>query len=148
MSTFLVALDFTAITDRLLQAARGLAKPGDHLVLLHVAAPEPDFVPYSAGPHSVRNVVAEELREEHRHLLSLVQTLQAEGFEAEGHMTQGMTVDTIVAEASRIAADLVFAGTHGHGKLHELLVGSTTAGLLKKLSVPVVVVPPLPSQPA
>ncbi|MGB0686242.1 MAG: universal stress protein, partial [Planctomycetota bacterium] len=68
--------------------------------------------------------------------------------EAEGHMVQGATVDTIVAEAEGRGADLVVAGTRGLGKLAQLLVGSTTDGLLKRLSVPLLVVPPGPDQPA
>ncbi len=148
MSTILIALDLSAATEAILDRATGLARVGDRLVLLHVAPPEPDFIPYTAGPRSVRKLVADELRGEHRRLLELVDGLQQAGYEAEGHMVQGATVDTIVAEAEGRGADLVVAGTRGLGKLAQLLVGSTTDGLLKRLSVPLLVVPPGPDQPA
>lgn len=148
MTTFLIALDFSPLTADLLDTAQGLAKKGDRLVLVHVAPPEPDFIPYSAGPHSVRQVVAEELRAEHKRLALEVAALQELGWNAEGHMVQGPTVSTLLEHVEKYQADYVLAGTGGHGKLHQWLVGSTTEDLLKKLSVPLLVVPPRRDQPA
>jgi nucleotide-binding universal stress UspA family protein len=148
MTNYLITLDFSPLTPDLVATACGLAKSGDRLILVHVAPPEPDFIPYSAGPASVREVVGKELREEHRQLLEQVSELQQQGWESEGHMVQGPTVPTLVELAEKYEADYVIAGTRGHGKWHQWLVGSTTEALLKKLSVPLLVVPPRRDPPA
>ncbi|PSL57311.1 nucleotide-binding universal stress UspA family protein [Saccharothrix carnea] len=48
---------------------------------------------------------------------------------------------TALAQASR-QADLLVVGTHGHGRLAELVLGSVAADCLRHATCPVVVVPP------
>jgi universal stress protein A len=43
--------------------------------------------------------------------------------------------------ARRLPADVIVMGTHGRGRATRLLFGSTTRGVLKRASVPVVIVP-------
>ena len=44
-------------------------------------------------------------------------------------------------QAREIAADLIVMGTHGHGSVYNLLVGSVTEGILKAAERPVLLVP-------
>jgi nucleotide-binding universal stress UspA family protein len=67
--------------------------------------------------------------------------LAAAGREAVALHIQGPTVDKILHEAQQQGAELIVMGSHGHGALYELLVGSVTQGVMKGASCPVVVVP-------
>lgn len=111
------------------------------LCLLHVAAPDPTFVGYEAGPQTVRDAVAEEFREEHRQLHALKEPIEAQGVTVSSLCIQGPTIEKILEEAAARKADLIIVGSHGHGALHHLLVGSVSEGVLRKASCPVLVVP-------
>ncbi|MDA3917840.1 MAG: universal stress protein [Deltaproteobacteria bacterium] len=54
----------------------------------------------------------------------------------------GNPVDEIVKIAKNQNFDLIIMGTHGHGELEELMVGSTASGVILKSKVPVLVVRP------
>ena len=51
----------------------------------------------------------------------------------------GLPVVEILSRAKK--AEYIVMGSHGHGAMYDLLVGSTTHGVLKKAPCPVVVVP-------
>ena len=54
----------------------------------------------------------------------------------------GNPVDEIVTIAKDQNFDLIIMGTHGHGELEELMVGSTASGVILKSKVPVLVARP------
>jgi nucleotide-binding universal stress UspA family protein len=142
MKTILVPVDFSDVTPRVLNTAIAYAKAlGSKIYLLHVAAPEPDFVGYDPGPQTVRDQVAEHLREEHEKLQLLEKQIKNQDVQAEALLIQGPTIEKIVEEARRLEADLLVMGSHGHTALYDLVVGSVTEGVLHKLSRPVLVVP-------
>ncbi|MHC4380142.1 MAG: universal stress protein, partial [Planctomycetota bacterium] len=125
-----------------LAAATKLARKEDAEVhLVHIAAPDPDFVPYDAGPQVVREQVAEDLREEHRELQQLAADLCTAGVHASARMVQGTTVGTILELAKKDNADCIVMGTHGHGALHRLVLGSVAEGVIRAAQCPVLVVP-------
>ena len=145
MRNILAAVDFSPVTkhviDRAAELARGL---GAKLWLVHVAAPEPIFVGYDAGPQTVREHRAVELHAEHRDLQAKAEELRGKGLEATALLVQGPTVETLLAEAERLEIDLFVVGSHGHGRLYDVLVGSTSDGLLRRAGRPVLVVPSSP----
>jgi nucleotide-binding universal stress UspA family protein len=94
-----------------------------------------------AGPEVVRDQVAHELREEHRGVQALAETLRAAGIDATALLIQGPIIDTILSEAKRFEADMLIVGSHGFGALYDLLVGSSSRGILKNCDIPVLVVP-------
>lgn len=142
MKTILVPIDFSDGTHQVLTAATHLAHKEDAEVhLVHVAAPDPDFVPYDAGPQVVREQVAEDLREEHRELQKLAADLSESGIKASARMVQGATVETILELAEKDGADCIVMGTHGHGALHRLVLGSVAEGVIRSAQCPVLVVP-------
>ncbi len=53
----------------------------------------------------------------------------------------GDFTDGIVSEAEEKNYDLVIMGTHGHGKLSSVVIGSVARGVIAKCSKPVLVVP-------
>jgi nucleotide-binding universal stress UspA family protein len=142
MKRILACVDFSEVTDDVVSQTKTLALLSDAEVrLLHVGAPNPDFVGFEAGPDVVRQNVAHALRDEHRRLEELAESLRRESVRATPLMVQGPTVRTIVEHVQRFGADLVVIGSHGHGALFDLLVGSVTQGVLRESPVPALVVP-------
>jgi nucleotide-binding universal stress UspA family protein len=67
--------------------------------------------------------------------------LRQDGLEATALLVQGPIVATILAEAQKMNADLLIVGSHGFGALYDLVVGSSSRGVLKDTEIPVLVVP-------
>ena len=145
MKHLLVCVDFSPVTARVVREATRLAGAlGARVTLLHVAAPEPDFVGYGPGPDSVRANVARELRSEHTQLQALAEELRAAGVDATPLMIQGPSAEKILAQAERLQASYLVLGSHGHSALHDLVVGSVAHAVLKAARIPVLVVPEEP----
>ncbi len=142
MNTILVPVDFSDTTAPVLAQAQVLAKAlGGELVLLKVAEPEPDFVGFEPGPATVRVAVAHDYRAERVRLDELKAQAAAGGLAVTALHVQGPIVEKILDFASEHGAAMIVMGSHGHGALYELLVGSITQGVLKGARCPVVVVP-------
>jgi nucleotide-binding universal stress UspA family protein len=138
----LVCVDFSEVTDAVVEHAKAIAAlAGAEARVLHEAAPNPDFVGFEAGPDSVRRQVAQTLREEHKNLEVIAQRLAEANVRATSIMVQGPTSETILEHTRRFRADLVVLGSHGHGALYHLLAGSVAEEVLRKSSVPVLIVP-------
>jgi len=142
MKKILTAVDFSEVTPRVIHVAASQARAFDaELWLLHVAAPDPDFVGFDAGPQSVRDGRAEELRQEHRELQDEAQRLRDDGVQATALLVQGPTQEKIVSEAERLQVDLIVVGSHGRGAIRRALLGSVSEGLLREAPCPVLIVP-------
>ena len=73
-------------------------------------------------------------------LRSLAQQCEKRGVAVRTLQRLGHPVAEILARAG--AASFVVMGSHGHGAMYDLLVGSTTQGVLRQAPCPVLVVPP------
>ena len=142
LDRILTCVDFSEVTDAVIAYTCTLAAlAGAEVRLLHVAAPNPDFVGYEAGPDTVRKQVAHELRDEHRKLEALAERVREGNVRAGCLMVQGATVETILEQARRFRANVVIIGSHGHSRLRHLIAGSVAQGVLRESTVPVLVVP-------
>jgi len=47
----------------------------------------------------------------------------------------------LVDASSNLEAELIVVGTHGHGAVYDVLIGSYSAGIIRKSKLPVLVVP-------
>ena len=139
--SLLVALDFSSVTDDQLEIVQRLAAPNREIYLLHVAEPDPDFVGFEAGPEEVRDQVAKEFHQEHEQIQALAGRLRDSGHQVTALLIQGPTIETILSEADKVGAEVIVVGSHGRGKLFDLVVGSVSAGVIRKSTVPVLVVP-------
>ena len=138
----LAAIDFSPVTEQVLLTLEriGSSMPA-HVWLVHVAPPDPDFVGYGTGPDVVRSQVAVEHRERHRQLQVHAHRLRSAGVETTALLLQGATVETLMAEADRLSAALVVLGSHGHGRIYDLVVGSVAEGVVRASTLPVLLVP-------
>ncbi|MFM2315380.1 MAG: hypothetical protein RLZZ04_4658 [Cyanobacteriota bacterium] len=142
MDNILAAIDFSDITPRVVDKAAEIAQSfGSKLWLIHIAAPDPDFVGYGSGPQCERDWRAKTLRQEHRYLQDKALELDRCGIEVTPLLVQGTTIETILHEASKLKADMIAIGSHGHGGLYKTLVGSVSEGIIRKAFCPVLVIP-------
>lgn len=142
MKNILATLELKGDTNPVLQQAADLAGAcGAKLWLLHVAAPDPDFVGYEPGPQYIRDIRAETLKEERHHMQEILATMAARKVEAHPIMVMGPTVETILAEADRVKADLIVMGTHGRRGLAKAFLGSTSDDVLRTNKYNVLIVP-------
>lgn len=142
MKRILAAIDFSEITAKLVEQAAVLAEAfKGTLYLVHVAAPNPDFAGYEAGPQVVRDARAQELHDEHRKLQELADALRSRQLDVKAMLIQGPTVETILGEARGLNADLIVVGSHGKGALYRALLGSVSEGVVRGATQAVLVIP-------
>ncbi|WP_076002457.1 universal stress protein [Pseudohalioglobus lutimaris] len=137
----LAAIDFSDATNRLVPAITQFSKAHDAKVwLIHVAEEEP---PGGFEVHSttLRDAVAETYRDEHKRLQELAKELRDQKIDATALLIRGPAAETILQEAERLDTGAIIIGSHGHGALHDVLMGSTGSSVLRQSHCPVVVVP-------
>lgn len=142
MNNILVAIDFSETTHLVINQAIILAQAtSSKLWLIHVAAPEPDFIGYKTGPQTERDFMAHQYKEEHSELHKWSEKLRQQGMDTVGLLLQGATIETILEKAKSLAVDLIIVGSHGKTGFYKVLVGSVSEGILKGANCPVLVVP-------
>jgi nucleotide-binding universal stress UspA family protein len=69
------------------------------------------------------------------------QEIAQDGIKVSLHEPIGTVAEEVLDQADELNADLIVMGTHGHGAMYNLLVGSATKGVLKHSTRPVLLVP-------
>jgi len=143
MKTILVPVDLSAVSRRVCDAACDLAHAmGARLLLLHVVQPPSvmisDLYLVSSAQTEEMLVAAERVGDER--LRELGERCAERGISTRQLRRMGSAVPEILTQAGK--ADYVVMGSHGHSAVYDLLVGSTTHGVLKKAPCPVLIVPP------
>ncbi len=143
MKNLLVTVTFeekeTAI---LLSKAMSIAeKFGSKIWLVHIAAPDPDFIGYEVGPQYIRDHRADELKKEHKLVKKYADELREKKFDAEGLLVQGATVDMILKESTKLNIDLVIIGHHKHNLLYKIFVQDIDESIVHESKVPVLMIP-------
>jgi nucleotide-binding universal stress UspA family protein len=142
MKNILVTIEFEDQSDLLIEKATEIAaKFGAKVWLVHIAAPEPDFIGYGTGPQYIRDTLAQDLREEHRTLQKYADEMKGNGVEAEGLLVQGSTIETIITESEKLNVDLIVIGHHKHGFLYNLFMTGTDESLIEQSNIPVLTIP-------
>lgn len=142
MKNLLVAVDYTKNEKFLIDMAFQLANSFHSKIwLIHIAAPDPDFVGFEVGPQYIRDDRAAELRKEHKLLEEYTNSLIKKGVDTTGLLVQGATIEMIIKESKKLNIDLIIAGHHEHGFVYNAFVGSVSAKIIKKSKIPVLIVP-------
>jgi nucleotide-binding universal stress UspA family protein len=140
--TILVPVDFSDVTPQVTEVASSIAAAfRGRLILLHVEEPEPAFVGFEPGTLPMPPQVVRDTRLREKQLEDLRERLSASGLEVTAFHLQGAMAERICEQANTHGADLIVMGSHGHGALYNLLIGSVTSGVLKEARCPVLVVP-------
>ena len=160
MKRILVPIDFSDATPRVIDLAQQLAKGLDaEIHLVHVkelsaaAAPGtlgyglagmPELAPMSGVPIPVFDTMSQPIPEDEDQKSKLAQwqrEIAQDGIKVSLHEPTGTVAEEILNQADVLDADLIVMGTHGHGAMYNLLVGSATKGVLKHSKRPVLLVP-------
>ncbi len=142
MKNIAVGIDFSDVAEPVLKRAAELAKALDaHLHLVHIYAPEPDFVGYAEYAYPGEDERDEELREEKKKIREWIDELKKEGVEASGYMREGDTAQGLLEFAKKREANMLVIGTHGRGFVERMLLGSVAEAIIRHATLPVVVVP-------
>ena len=138
----LVAVDLSGASQKILHYVKALALDLSAKVwLLYAEKPELGFVGFGPSQQPVEGQVAQEFHKEHKELQNEAYKLQNYGIDAESLLVQGAAVEVILDEASKLNIDLIVVGSHGHGAVYHLVVGSVSEGVLHRSSCPVLVIP-------
>jgi nucleotide-binding universal stress UspA family protein len=148
MKTIVVAVDFSNVTSSVLEMASGLAKAfGAKLRLLHVVEPEPSYTAYGFTPDEFPALHAyqeEAKRRAAAKLDELLATVKSGLADAECQIAEGSPLHSLLDYIKEIGADFVVLGSHGHGAIASLLLGSVAEGMVRKATVPTLIVPAKP----
>jgi nucleotide-binding universal stress UspA family protein len=126
----------------------GMAKAfGARLELFHVVEPEPSYTAYGFTPDEFPALHAYQ-EEAKRRAADKMAALLAEVSpalpDATTRIAEGSPLHCLLDYVKESKADLVILGTHGHGVIASLLLGSVAEGMVRKASVPTLIVPALP----
>jgi len=125
--------------------AVGLAKSfGAGLQLLHVVEPEPSYTAYGFTPDEFPAMNAFHEEAKRRATLKLDELLATVRVDLPGatcKMAEGSPLYTLLDHVKQSGADFVVVGSHGHGVIASLLLGSVAEGMVRKATVPTLVVP-------
>lgn len=147
MKTILTPIDFSPASESVIAQATTLARALQaRLVLLNVVQPPVVMSDYAPLMESIVELVAIGEKAAAKRLAKLRTRLAAERLNVETAQASGSPIQGIVDAASKLPADYIVMGSHGHTALYDLIVGSTTHGVLKRARCPVVIVPTIKSQ--
>ena len=158
MKCILVPIDFSDVTPPVIDLARQLARAlGAEIHLVHVKeftaaatpgtlgyglAGMPELAPMSGVPgfESMPETIPEDEGQTSK-LAKWQEEIAQDGIKVSLHEPTGPVAEEILNQADELNADLIVMGTHGHGAMYNLLVGSVTKGVLKHSTRPVLLVP-------
>jgi nucleotide-binding universal stress UspA family protein len=142
MNTILVPIDFSRVTRFVLAEAVKLARFSEsRLVLLHVVQPPTVISDYGPVLENMIRYSAEAEKDAARHLARLQTKLRAGGIVADTILKTGIPLVHILEQAKKRKVSHIVIGSHGQTAFFDLIVGSTTHGVLKRSERPVLVVP-------
>ncbi|HEX7897461.1 MAG TPA: universal stress protein [Planctomycetota bacterium] len=145
MRLILVCVDFSDVTGKVVEKASAWAadlKAAVHL--LHVIPPPPPMAVYAPGAGVALPMPTATLPDtavEKAKLRDAALRLRDHGIAVTEELLEGPVIGEILAVAERVDPEAIVLGSHGHGALYELLVGSVTEGVLRRTRRPVWVVP-------
>ena len=144
MKTILAPIDFSEVTGAVVSEASALARAfGGRVVLLSVIQPPVITSEYAPMMENLSEILASGEKAAAKNLAKIEEQLQQNAVTVETLELNGAPVAHIVEQAQTFSADYIVMGSHGHTAVYDLLVGSTTHGVIMRAKCPVVIVPPL-----
>lgn len=144
MLRVLIAVDETPAAEQAVRFAARLFKPAsDAQITVLYVRPLP-AAPVVAGPAPpiARSNLEREVQQAERELLEeAAATLRSAGLQVETRLETGQPAEEIGRVANEGDYDLVVLGSHGHGAVRELIVGTVSAAVVGLVQRPVLLVP-------
>ena len=131
------AIDFGDSSISAAQEALRLLLPGGELHLVHVAG---SFNMTSMADSAWKVSYAEAVEKQFASLVHKLEPMTARLIKTK--LLAGDVVESVAAYAKTVDADLIAAGSHNQGVVERVLLGSTTAQILRASSCSVLITPP------
>lgn len=144
MKTIVAALDFSDATPPVVDAASMMARSfGASLHLLHVMEPEPTYSAYGFTPEEFPAIHSfqKEAKTRAERALAAQKEKVTEGVTVHTELLEGNPLHELLTYAMKENADLVVLGSHGHGVVASVLLGSVAEGVVRKAEIPALVIP-------
>jgi nucleotide-binding universal stress UspA family protein len=145
MKTVIAALDFSDASAPVLETAAMLAKAlGASLKLVHVVEPEPTYSAYGFTPEefpAIHTFQKEAKARAERALGEQKAKVVGNVPDTETALLEGHPLRAILDYAEAAEDGLVVVGSHGHGVLASMLLGSVAEGVVRKSEIPALIVP-------
>jgi len=143
MKTILAAVDTSKVSELVVAEAANLARAAKgRVILVTVVQPPVITSEYAPVMENFAEIVAAGEQAAARHLAKLQKRLELDGVSSQTVQLSGAPVANILAKAKEYKTDYIVLGSHGHTAFYDLLVGSTTHGVLLRAECPVVILPP------
>lgn len=136
----LLAVDGSEYTRKMLdyvRANQALFDPSHTYVVLNTQPPLPPHIRSSLGAAAVQDYHQDEAK---KVLEPAMAALTGGGLKAQSEWKVGHAGDTIAQYAKDGAFDMIIMGTHGHGALGRLVMGSVSTQVLAQCGVPVLLI--------
>lgn len=145
MKTIVTALDFSDASEKVLSAAIAMAQAqGARLHLVHVLEPTPSYTAYGMTPEEFPAIQVFQQESQSRAEIRLQEakkTALATISDVHTELMIGSPLHSIAEYLHQKNADIVVIGSHGHGAITALLIGSVAEGLVRKAICPTLVIP-------
>lgn len=145
MNTIVVAVDFSNATPGVIEQAKLHARSHEaQMRLIHVIEPEPSYAAYGFTPNefpAIHDYQKEVKRRAADKLHELAKETSVGAPDSTAFITEGSPLRCIADYVEESKADLLVLGSHGHGAIASLLLGSVAEGMVRRAKVPTLVVP-------
>ena len=142
METILAAIDFSEGAKLVIARAVMLSRAlNARLVFLHVIQPVPGTASEYGFTDVAARIASAAVRDASQRLGHLQRQLRSQKIRASAFHVRGVPGSAIIEHAQELDASYIVIGSHGHGALYELIVGSTASRVINEATCSVVVVP-------
>jgi nucleotide-binding universal stress UspA family protein len=145
MKQIVTALDFSDASDAVLKAAMAMAVSLQAtLHIVHVLEPQPSYTAYGMTPEefpAIQLFQEESQKRAEAKLKEALSTARGQVADVRTELMMGSPLHAIIDYVKDKSVDLVVIGTHGHGAVAALLIGSVAEGLVRKAICPTLVIP-------
>jgi len=148
MQSIIAAIDFSPMSELVVAQAAALAQALRAKVILVTVMVEPVYLPeYAPPPKRTAKLTVAHERTLAQRLAEIQARLRADAVAAETVLRRGAAARHVLAVAKETDAAFIVIGSHGHGAVFELLLGSTSQAVVKRARCPVLVIPPRMRKP-
>jgi len=149
----LVALDLSTASQEILRFVKTLTSDlSAKIWLFYVTEPSSGMVAYKGSlkndpsddrldPDYARDQIAKKIHDEHMLLQDEAKKLENAQVTVTARVVEGSPTEILLHESEKLAIDMIVVGSHGHGAIYNMLIGSVSESILQQSICPVLVVP-------
>ena len=142
MKTILAPIDFSPVTERVVEEAARLAEVmSGSVALLHVVRIPQAASEYGMELGSLAQFTTTMEQSADQQLKEVEDGLRERGISVQSVRVTGSPTSDILDQATKLGADYIVIGSHGHTAFYDLVIGSTASAVIKRAVCPVIVVP-------